>query len=135
MCVCLSVSVCVCVCVCVCLSVCLCLCVSVCVCLCVRCVCGVCAVCVCVCLCVRCVCCVCLCVSVCAVCVTVQLDDLLQVDEDALDVLWRQDGVSVQSLVENTVQHLQCPQVSALSVEQLWGGDIITYIMRCPVCM
>lgn len=75
-----------------------------------------------------------MCVSVC-VCVTVQLDDLLQVDEDALDVLWRQDGVSVQPLVENTVQHLQRPQVSALSVEQLWGRDIITYIMRHPVCM
>lgn len=48
-----------------------------------------------------------------------QLNDLLQVNKDVLDVLWGEDTVSVQSLVENTVQHLQPPQVGALGVEQL----------------
>lgn len=51
--------------------------------------------------------------------VTVQLDDLLQVNKDVFDVLWGEDAVSVQPLVENTVQHLQRPQVCSLSVEQL----------------
>lgn len=58
--------------------------------------------------------------SVC-VWVTVQLDDFLQVNEDVFDVFRGQDGVSAQPLVENAVQHLQRPQVSSLSVEQLCG--------------
>lgn len=51
--------------------------------------------------------------------VTVQLNDFLQVNKDVFDVFWREDTVSVQPLVENTVQHLQRPQVCTFSVEQL----------------
>lgn len=50
---------------------------------------------------------------------TVQLDDFLQVNKDVSDVLWRENTVSVQPLVEDTVQHLQRPQVRSLRVEQL----------------
>lgn len=51
--------------------------------------------------------------------ITMQLNDFLQVNEDVFDVFWWQDTVSVQPLVENTVQHLQRPQVCTLSVEKL----------------
>lgn len=51
--------------------------------------------------------------------VTMQLNYFLQVYKNELNVFRREDGVSLQSLVKNTVQHLQCPQVSALSVKQL----------------
>lgn len=50
---------------------------------------------------------------------TVQLDNFLQVDEDVLDVLWGEDPVPVHPLVENSIQHLQLPQVGAFGVEQL----------------
>lgn len=51
--------------------------------------------------------------------VTVQLNDLLQVNEDVLDVFGRKDAVSVQPLAKNTVQDPQHAQVGALSVEEL----------------
>lgn len=51
--------------------------------------------------------------------ITMQLNDFLQVNEDVFDVFWWEDTVSVQPLVENTVQHLQRPQVCTLSVEKL----------------
>lgn len=78
----------------------------------------------------------------CACDVTMQLDDLLQVNEDVSDVLSGQDSVSVQSLVENAVHYLQCPQVGSLSVEQLWtgGGQMFTCQRRfcnfimCTTC-
>lgn len=50
---------------------------------------------------------------------TVQLNDFLQVYKNELDVFRREDAVSFQPLVENTVQHLQRPQVSTFSVKQL----------------
>lgn len=62
--------------------------------------------------------------------VTMELNDFLQVNKDVSDVLWREDAVSVQPLVEHTVQHLQHPQVSTLSVEQLWGRTH-TYKIYC----
>lgn len=48
-----------------------------------------------------------------------QLDDFLQVNKDVSDVLWGENTVSVQPLVEDAVQHLQCAQVRPLRVEQL----------------
>ena len=41
--------------------------------------------------------------------VTMQLNDLLQVDKDVFDVFWGEDAVPVQPLVENAIQHLQHP--------------------------
>lgn len=48
-----------------------------------------------------------------------KLNDFLQVDKDVLYVFWWKDAIPVQPLAENTVQHLQHPQVGTLSVEQL----------------
>lgn len=56
--------------------------------------------------------------------VTVQLNDLLQVNKDVFYVFRRKDAVSVQPLTENTVQDPQHAQVSALSVEQLCSVSI-----------
>lgn len=88
-------------------------------------------------------------VLLCASDVTVQLNDFLQVNKDVFDVFWREDSISVQPLVENTVQHLQRPQVCTFSVEQLWRwthadiwGDMqytvwkyfITFMSRSEMC-
>lgn len=53
--------------------------------------------------------------------ITVKLNDFIQVGKDVFDVFWGENTVSVQPLIENTVQHLQHPQMGSLSVEQLWG--------------